>query len=79
MNYTMTVALTAGLSFFIVVLLMPHLINKLKDLKPYLRPMSSMTDEERKEFIRVSGYEVEESVNGRHYEYYLKVPTLSLR
>lgn len=41
-------------------------------LKPYLRPMSSMTEEERKEFIHHAGYEVEESVNGRHYEFYLK-------
>lgn len=41
-------------------------------IKPYLRPMSSMTEEEKKEFIHCVGYEVEESVNGRHYEYYLK-------
>ena len=41
-------------------------------LKPYLRPMSSMTEEEKKEFIEHAGYEIEESVNGRHYEYYLK-------
>jgi hypothetical protein len=39
---------------------------------PYLRPMSSMTEEEKKEFIEYAGYETEESVNGRHYEYYLK-------
>ena len=42
------------------------------DIKPYLRPMSSMTEEEKKDFIEVSCYEVEETVNGRHYEYYLK-------
>lgn len=41
-------------------------------LKPYLRPMSSMTEEEKKEYIEYAGYEIEESVNGRHYEYYLK-------
>ena len=41
-------------------------------IKPYLRPISSMTDEEKKEFIEYAGYEIEESVNGRHYEYYLK-------
>ena len=41
-------------------------------IKPYLRPMSSMTEEERKEFIKCAGYEIEESVNGRHYEYFLK-------
>lgn len=34
--------------------------------------MSSMTDEEKKEYIEYAGYEIEESVNGRHYEYYLK-------
>ena len=42
------------------------------DIYPYLRPMSSMTEEEKKEFIKVSGYDIEESINGRHYEYYLK-------
>ena len=41
-------------------------------MKPYLRPMSSMTEEERKDFIECAGYEVEESENGRHYDYYLK-------
>lgn len=41
-------------------------------VKPYLRPMSSMTEEEKKEFIYHASYEIEESVNGRHYEYYLK-------
>ena len=40
--------------------------------KPYLFPLSSMTEEEKKEFIHCAEYEVEESVNGRHYEYYLK-------
>ena len=42
------------------------------EIKPFLRPMSSMTEEEKKEFIEYAGYEIEESVNGRHYEYYLK-------
>ena len=46
--------------------------HKAEEIRPYLRPMSSMTDEEKKEFIKYSEYEVEESVNGRHYEYYLK-------
>lgn len=41
-------------------------------IKPYLRPLSSMTEEEKKEYIEYAGYEIEESVNGRHYEYYLK-------
>lgn len=39
--------------------------------KQYLRPMSSMTEEEKKEFIHYASYDIEESVNGRHYEYYL--------
>lgn len=41
-------------------------------IKPYLRPMSSMTEKEKKEYIEYAGYEIEESVNGRHYECYLK-------
>lgn len=41
-------------------------------IKPYLRPLSSMTEEEKKEYIEYAGFEIEESVNGRHYEYYLK-------
>jgi len=41
-------------------------------VQPYLRPMSSMTENERKEFIKCAGYEIEESVNGRHHEYFLK-------
>ena len=41
-------------------------------LKPYLRPMSSMTEEEKKKYIEYAGYEIEASVNGRHYEHYLK-------
>ena len=44
----------------------------LVEVKPYLRPMSSMTEEEKKEYIEYAGYEIEESVNGKHYEYYLK-------
>ena len=44
----------------------------IEHVKPYLRPMSSMTEEEKKEFIHHASYEIEESVNGRHYEYYLK-------
>lgn len=46
--------------------------HEIKEIKPYLRPMSSMTEEEKKEYIEYAGYEIEESVNGRHYEYYLK-------
>lgn len=46
--------------------------ESIEHCKPYLRPLSSMTEEEKSEFINCAGYEVEESVNGRHYEYYLK-------
>lgn len=45
---------------------------KVEEVKPYLRSMDDMTEEEKNEFIHYAGYEVEESVNGRHYEYYLK-------
>ena len=40
-------------------------------IKPYLFPMSSMTEEQKKEFIQYAEYDVEETVCGRHYEYYL--------
>lgn len=43
-----------------------------RGLRPYLRPMSSMTKEEKKEFIEYAGYDIDEFINGRHYEYYLK-------
>lgn len=46
--------------------------NITNNCRLYLRPMSSMTYEEKKEFIHCAEYEVEESVNGNHYEYYLK-------
>lgn len=44
---------------------------ELETIKPYLFPMSSMTEEQKKEFIQYAEYDVEESVSGRHYEYYL--------
>lgn len=51
-----------------------HLIDRVVSGldKLVLRPMYSMTEEEKKEFIEYAGYEIEESLNGRHYEYYLK-------
>lgn len=33
--------------------------NKIKDIKPYLRPMSSMTEEERNEYLSVKMQETE--------------------
>ena len=42
------------------------------DIKPYLFPMSSMTEEQKKEFIQYAKYDVEDTVCGIHYdEYYL--------
>lgn len=31
-----------------------------------------MTEDEKEEFIKYAGYYIDESINGRHYEYYLK-------
>jgi hypothetical protein len=42
----------------------------IEEVKPYLFPMSSMTDEQRKEFIQCAGYEAREEENGYHYETY---------
>ena len=57
---------------FICIEGMEYELDDFKLYLLYLRPMTSMTEEERKEFIHYAKYEVEESVNGRHYEYYLK-------
>lgn len=40
------------------------------DFKPYLLPLSSMTEEQRKEFLSVTGYETREEDCGRHTETY---------
>ena len=40
------------------------------DIKPYLFPLSSMTDEQRKEFLSVAGYEKRVEDCGRHTETY---------
>ena len=43
-----------------------------EEIKPYLFPLSSMTEEQKKEFIQYAKYEVEDTVCGIHYdEYYL--------
>ena len=45
--------------------------NGLKGLpKPYLFPLSSMTEEQKKEFLSVAGYEAREEDCGRHIETY---------
>ena len=43
---------------------------KIEDCKPYLFPMSSMTDEQKQEFLSVAGYERREDDCGRHTETY---------
>lgn len=40
------------------------------DIKPYLFPMSSMTEEQKKEFIKYSDYTSREEDCGRHTELY---------
>ena len=46
------------------------LIKPTSDIKPYLFPLSSMTEEQKKEFLSVAGYEVREEDCGRHTETY---------
>ena len=36
------------------------------NIRPYLFPLSSMTDEQKREFISVAGYETREEDCGRH-------------
>ena len=52
--------------------------NEIKDIKPYLRPMSSMTEEEEKEYNSLNAYEggifphTEEAfdwLNTHHFDY----------
>ena len=46
-------------------------VNALEgDIKPYLRPMSSMTDKEKEELRREFGAEFRDEDNGRHTETY---------
>lgn len=42
--------------------------NKIKDIKPYLRPMSSMTDEERKEYELLANHCIVTSIGFIHLE-----------
>lgn len=52
--------------------------NKIKDIKPYLRPISSMTDEERKEYKRFVSFSGSPGgaaifidwLNARHFDYH---------
>ena len=40
------------------------------EFKPYLFPLSSMTEEQKQEFLSVAGYEIREEDCGRHTETY---------
>lgn len=55
-------------------ILQPHDISDLikcdMDVKPYLFPLSSMTEEQRKEFVKCSAYERRDEDCGRHTELY---------
>ena len=42
----------------------------IENIKPYLLPLSSMTEEQRKEFLSVADYERREEDCGRHTETY---------
>ena len=42
----------------------------IEEVKPYLRPMESMTEEERKELISEFGADIRDEDNGRHTEEY---------
>ena len=42
----------------------------ISDCKSYLFPLSSMTEEQKKEFLSVAGYETREEDCGRHTEIY---------
>lgn len=44
--------------------------NNLYEIKPYLFPLSSMTDEQREEFVKYSDYTRREEDCGRHTELY---------
>lgn len=44
--------------------------HKVDKIKPYLFPLSSMTEEQKKEFLSVAGYERREEDCGRHTETY---------
>lgn len=47
-----------------------HVDFDIKKVKPYLFPLSSMTEEQKKEFIKYAGYEKRDEDCGRHQETY---------
>lgn len=52
---------------------MSHTLNEhplVEEVKPYLFPLSTMTEEQKNEFIKHSSYEIHEEDCGRHKETY---------
>lgn len=45
-------------------------LNRFESLKPYLRAMADMTEKEKKEFVEYANYDLTETFDGMHYEYY---------
>lgn len=41
-----------------------------EDIKPYLLPLSSMSESQKQEFFKIAGYEMREEDCGRHTEMY---------
>ncbi len=62
--------ITDGKSYLTLDIIKALFNNYLDEIKPYLFPMSSMNEEQRKEFIQCAGYECREEENGCHYERY---------
>lgn len=58
-----------GINLFGIVNVDGH-IKDVCDVKPYLFPLSSMTEEQTKEFLSVAEYEPREEDCGRHTETY---------
>ena len=44
------------------------------DFKPYLRPMSSMTEEEKKECLKITFVEATDWLNVHHFDYHGLIP-----
>ena len=44
-------------------------LNRYESLKPYLRPMSSMTEEEEIAFLNKENYEIYDWLNAHHFDY----------
>ena len=59
-----------------------HILNGDADIKPYLRPMSSMTEEERKEYYSIYDFSLADNelfktidwLNSHHFDYRGLIP-----